>query len=103
MAVDTVLVLADKPFVKNLICAILRAYGTGVWPAIKLFDIFPAIRVLLTSGMPMECWHSKDLTALRALLPRVRRFLQEPFPASILRDAVRELLERKADEAPSST
>ena len=134
MAVDTVLVLADEPFVKNVICVILRAYGyqvleattaaeaiavsrshtqpislliadvllpdkSGVWAAIKLLDIFPAIRVLFMSGMPMECWQSKDLSALRAMPLSVWRFLQKPFRASLLRDSVRELLERKATHA----
>ena len=138
MAVDTVLVLDDEPFVKNPICAILRAYGyrvleattaaeaiavsrshkgrislliaeiillhkSGVWAAVKLLDIFPAIRVLFMSGTPIEGWQCEDLTALRALPPRVWRFLQKPFPASVLKDSVRELLERKADEAASYT
>ena len=134
---DTVLVLDDEPFVKNVICAILRAYGyqvleattaaeaiavsrshkgrislliadvfppdsSGVWAAVKLLDIFPAIRILFMSGMPMECWHSKDLSALRAMPLSVWRFLQKPFRASVLRDSVRELLDRRANGTASS-
>ena len=88
---------SHKGRISLLIADVFLPDKSGVWAAVKLLDIFPAIRVLFISGMPIECWHSKDLLVLRALPLSVWRFLKKPFRASLLRDSVRELLEKDRD------
>lgn len=75
-----------------LVADMLLGPASGVQTALEAVALQPSLKVLFTSGTPMEFWTGEDLAAVRALPSGSFAFLMKPFQAGELLTTVDDLL-----------
>lgn len=67
--------------------------GSGINVATQCAQQSAALRIIITSGTPHRGWKDSDGIAFRLLVSNGAVFLQKPFSATVLLNAVRDALE----------
>ncbi len=71
---------------------ILPGRASGTQAAIELRERQPDLKILFTSGTPMDAWTNSDFENVAALPVGSYSFITKPFLPEVLRQKVRELL-----------
>jgi CheY-like chemotaxis protein len=66
--------------------------GSGIQVALLLRSVLPALPVILTTRYPVSAWSVRDFLDLEKLGPNMVTILHNPIPASLLINAISELL-----------
>lgn len=74
---------------------------SGVHLACLLREVAPGLRVILTSGFPVDSWDQQDIEYIETLGPKAVRVLTKPFPPMALVKMVQELLEEPLSASAS--
>ena len=75
-----------------LLADVVLPVSSGIRVALQMKQAMPGLKVLLTSGYPMELWGDQDRAEFGELPSGSVAILQKPFPSAILIKSVCELI-----------
>jgi two-component system cell cycle response regulator CpdR len=84
---------AGQPIPLVIANVILPGRASGTQAALELRKEQPDLKILFTSGTPMDAWTQSDFQNVAALPAGSYSFIAKPFVAGVLKQKVRELLD----------